>query len=403
MIIILSWRNLWRNKRRTLITVGSIVFAIVFANIMDSLLLGVNKQMTDSMVGVYSGHFQIQQAEYWEDKSLHNSFIPASSLVSELNNRKDIKGYSFRLEGVALAAANEITKGAMVVGIDHKKEREVTGFNEKIIDGNYLDHSRNKALIGKGVADKMNISLGDSIVLVGEGYHGTSAADKYEISGIIRLGSPDLDNNIVILTLKDAQELYGAFDRVTSIPVFLKPKQTIEVTKNDIENKLDNNFIVKPWQNMMPMVTQSIGLIDAMRVIVIILLYILISFSILGTIIMMTHERLTELRILLAIGMKKSIMQIMLIVETIFLSLFGALIGFFASYPIVSYFNINPIQFRGKAAAGWESFGIDPIMPTIVDFSVFIRHTLIILVVSILLAIYSLRKITRLKTVHTIK
>ena len=104
MIIKLSWRNLWRNRRRTLITVASIVFAIILANIMDSLLLGLNKQMVDSLVGVYSGHFQIQQEGYWEDKSLHNSFVPNDSLETALEGTEGIKGFSYRLESVALAA-----------------------------------------------------------------------------------------------------------------------------------------------------------------------------------------------------------------------------------------------------------------------------------------------------------
>ncbi|HBC03862.1 MAG TPA: ABC transporter permease, partial [Aequorivita sp.] len=216
MIIKLSWRNLWRNRRRTLITVASIVFAIILANIMDSLLLGLNKQMVDSLVGVYSGHFQIQQEGYWEDKSLHNSFVPNDSLETALEGTEGIKGFSYRLESVALAATNKMTKGTLVMGIDPDKEKNITGFDKKIIQGNYLGETNNQALVGKGLAEKMNISVGDSLVLVGEGYHGASAADKYEVSGIIRLGSPDLDNNIVILKLEDAQFLYGAYDRVTS-------------------------------------------------------------------------------------------------------------------------------------------------------------------------------------------
>jgi len=401
MLITLSWRNLWRNRRRTLITVASIVFAIVFANVMDSLMLGVNNQMTESMVGVYSGHFQIQQEEYWEDKSLHNSFIPSKNLVNILESDSALKGYTYRLEGVALAASNDLTRGALVVGIDHQREKKVTGFEKKLIEGKYFSDGNNQAIIGKGLAEKMNISLGDEVVLIGEGYHGVSAADKYKVSGIIRLGSPDLDNNVVILKLEDAQFLYGAYDRVTSIPIFLKSTKSQEQVILELTDKLDANFTARPWQDMMPMVTQSLGLIDAMRVITVVLLYILISFSILGTIIMMTHERTKELQILLAIGMQKKKMKFMVIMETVLMALFGSVLGFLASYPIVSYFKLNPIQFSGKVAAGWESFGIDPIMPTIVDFEIFTKHTLIILIITILLAYYAIRKISKLKTVTT--
>lgn len=403
MIIKLSWRNLWRNRRRTLITVASIVFAIVFAIFLDSLLLGLNKQMTDSLVGVYSGHFQIQQEGYWQDKSLHNSFVPNDSLDTALTGTEGIKGFSYRLESVALAATDELTRGTVVMGINPDKEKNITGFDKKIIQGNYLGETNNQALVGKGLAEKMNISVGDSLVLVGEGYHGASAADKYEVSGIIRLGSPDLDNNIVILKLEDAQFLYGAYNRVTSIPVFLRPNQSQEEVMVALGSILEAGFIVKPWQEMLLMLTQSIGLVDAMRIITIVLLYILISFSILGTIIMMTHERMNELRIVLSIGMRKTKLQLMILTEIFFMALLGAILGFFVSYPIVGYFEARPIEIKGKSAAGWESYGIDPILPTLVDFGVLTKHALIILVISILLSIYAIRQVSTLKPVASKK
>lgn len=93
----------------------------------------------------------------------------------------------------------------------------------------------------------------------------------------------------------------------------------------------------------------------------------------------------------------------MILTETFFMALLGAVLGLLASYPIVKYFKENPIQFRGKAAAGWETFGIDPIMPTLVDFGVFTKHTLIILVVSTLLSIYAVREVSNLRPVASKK
>jgi ABC-type antimicrobial peptide transport system permease subunit len=150
---------------------------------------------------------------------------------------------------------------------------------------------------------------------------------------------------------------------------------------------------------MMPMVTQSLGLVDAMRIIVLVMLYILISFSILGTIIMMTHERLNEFRVLLAIGMRKVKMSGVVLLESAFLAIIGAILGFAASYPVVRYLTDHPITFKGRAAAGWESFGIDPVMPAVVDFSIFSLHTLIILLVSVLLSAYPLYKIRLLEVI----
>jgi putative ABC transport system permease protein len=399
MIGILSWRNLWRNRRRTFITVASILFAIVFANLMDALLVGINRQMTDSMVGIYSGHLQIQQEDFWEDKSLHNTFIPSEKITGFLDTMPEVKGYTSRLESVALASAENLTRGVAVVGIEPEKEKRITGLEGKIQAGDYFHGNPGDAIIGKGLATYLDIQPGDTLVMLGEGYHGASAAGKYHICGTVRMGSPDLDNNLVFLALPDAQLFYAAYDRITSMPVFLWGNDLQKEASQQLSALLPEDFVALPWQEMMPMVTQSIGLIDAMRIIVLAMLYLLISFSIFGTIIMMTNERLLEFKVLLAVGMRKTKMTAMVLLESILLAITGAALGFAMSYPVVFYLKEHPLTFRGKAAEGWESFGIDPVMPTVVDFSIFTLHSLVILVISVLLSIYATNKIRRLKVV----
>ncbi|MAT54088.1 MAG: hypothetical protein CMN32_06370 [Saprospirales bacterium] len=399
MIGTLSWRNLWRNRRRTFITVASILFAVVFANTMDALLVGINQQMTDSMVGIYSGHVQVQQADFWEDKSLHNTFVPDEKLTSYLDKMPEVKGYSTRLESVALASAENLTKGVLVVGIEPEKEKQITGLESKIQTGDYFHGNPGDAIIGKGLAEYLDIQPGDTLVMLGEGYHGASAAGKYHICGTIRMGSPDLDNNLVFLMLPEAQMFFAAYDRVTSMPVFLNENVSQKAVEAQLQPVLPEGFILQPWQKMMPMVTQSLGLVDAMRIIVLAMLYILISFGILGTIIMMTNERLRELKVLLAVGMQRWKMAVMILLESVLIAIIGAALGFAVSYPVVSYMNEHPITFRGRAAAGWESFGIDPVMPTVVDFGIFTTHSLVILLLSVLLSFYALNKIRHLQVV----
>ncbi len=399
MIGLLAWRNLWRNRRRTFITIASILFAVVFANVMDALLVGINRQMTDSMVGIYSGHFQVQQQDFWGDKSLHNTFVPPEKVTGLLDTLPEVKGYSKRLESVALASAENLARGVLVVGIEPDNEKQITGLEEKVQAGSYFHGNPGDAIIGKGLAEYLDIQPGDTLVMIGEGYHGASAAGKYHICGTIRMGSPDLDNNLVFLSLADAQLFFAAYDRVTSMPVFLKDNERQKEVTQIVSRELPEDMITQPWQKMMPMATQSLGLIDAMRVIVLALLYLLISFGIFGTIIMMANERLLEFRVLLAIGMQKTKMGAMVLLESVSLAVLGAALGFLASYPVVTYLHEHPVTFKGRAAQGWESFGIDPVMPTVVDFSMFAMHSAVILVISALLSVYALNKIRSLEVV----
>lgn len=401
MISILAWRNLWRNRRRTMITVASVLFAIVFANTMDALLVGINRQMMDSMVGIYSGNVQIQHRDFWENKSLHNTMAPPEDLTELLDTLPGLRGFTQRLESFALASAENLTRGVLVVGMQTEKEKGLTHLDSKVQSGTYFHGNPGDAIIGEGLAEYLEIEPRDTLVMLGEGYHGASAAGKYHICGIIRMGSPDLDNNLVFLSLDDAQLFFAAYDRVTSIPLFFEKQAAEPSFITTLNASLPEEYTLLPWQQMMPMVTQSLGLVDAMRIIVLFLLYILISFGILGTIIMMTNERMREFRVLLAVGMRKSKMAAMLLLETSVMALIGAVLGFLVSYPVVAYLREHPISFSGRAAAGWESFGIDPIMPTVVEFSIFILHTLVILLIAVLLSAYALNKIRCLQVVSS--
>lgn len=395
----MAWRNLWRNRKRTFITIAAILCAIVFANLMDAWYKGVNKQMLDSMVGVYSGHGQIQMPEFWEDKSLHYTFIPEKNLYDFLNNMKSIQGYTPRLESYALASLDNLTKGVLVVGIDTEKEKYVTNLPRKVIAGAYFGAATGEALVGEGLSQYLDIQHGDTLVMVGEGYHGALAAGKYLVRGIIRLGHPDLDNNIVYLSLGDAQYFYGAESRITSVVLFLQSKDPLNLMVAEVQNHLQKPLTVLRWEEMMPMINQSLGLIDGMGVITLLLVYVLISFTILGTIVMMTSERIGEFKILLAVGMRKKLMGFMILLEMATLALLGAILGFTASYPVVKYFNLNPIELKGKGAEGFRHYGLDPVLPTLIDFTLFAKHTLIILLVSVLLSFYAINIIRKLKVV----
>ena len=122
MYLKLAWRNIWRNKRRSFITIASILFAVFFAVMMRSIQLGLYAKMIDNVVGFYTGYLQIHGNGYWEEKTLDNSFEYDEQLLEEIAQTDRVTGVIPRLEGFALSSYGESTKGAMVVGVDAKKE-----------------------------------------------------------------------------------------------------------------------------------------------------------------------------------------------------------------------------------------------------------------------------------------
>ena len=159
----IAWRNLWRNKRRTLITVASVFFGVLFSTVMSSLQEGSYSSMVDNVVKFYSGYIQVHSEDYWENKTINNSFEPTDTLFHKINQVKEVIHFTPRLESFALASSEEITKGVMVLGVDPVKESQVTGIEKWIEKGRYLNPGDKGILVGIDLAKYLQLDLNDNL------------------------------------------------------------------------------------------------------------------------------------------------------------------------------------------------------------------------------------------------
>ena len=173
IVLKMAWRNIWRNRRRTAITIASIFFAVVLSSLMMSLKEGMYAHMIDSSIGAYNGFVQVNTIEFSEDKLIDNSFALDENITTILNGHENIRGYIPRIEYFSLAAYGEKTRGSLVVGTDMKKEKNVTNITERVYEGELITQDDDGVLVGKGMADYLQLGVGDTIVLIGQGYHGT--------------------------------------------------------------------------------------------------------------------------------------------------------------------------------------------------------------------------------------
>src|SRR6056297_2139430 len=190
----LAWRNIWRNKRRTIITAASIFFAIFFALIMRGFQLGSYSNMIDNAVRLYSGHIQIHADGYWENKSINNTLVSKDELMNTLKKNKNVKQVVPRLESFPLGSSGPKTKGVLVMGIAPEKQDQMSKLSDKIIEGEYFHSGDNAVLLGSTLSKYLDVGVNDTIVLLSQGFHGATAAGKYRISGVVDIPKPDLDN-----------------------------------------------------------------------------------------------------------------------------------------------------------------------------------------------------------------
>jgi putative ABC transport system permease protein len=399
----MAWRNLWREKRRTIITLASVFMAVVLAIGMRSFQKGVYGNMISNAIRFSTGYIQLHSKGYWNDKSINNSFIPGPNIWQAVRYR-NINLAVPRLESFALAASGSYSKGVEVMGIDPDKEDKMTGLGIKIVEGKYLKATENHfVLIGDGLAKYLHLQLNDTLVLNAKGYHGLTAQGRYRITGIFHFPVQQINNSLIYLTLPEAQTLFTAPNRLTSISILLNNPDNIENTTRNLQSSLGNTLEVMQWPLMNKSLVQEIQGDNAGGIIMLGILYLVVAFGVFGTVLMMTLERKKEFAVMLALGMYRIKLTAIVLGETIFIALLGVFSGTLVIFPALFYLNRNPILLTGDAAKAYQQFGIEPIMPASLDIHIFLNQGMAVLVIALVSAIFPVWYINRFKIAIVLK
>jgi ABC-type lipoprotein release transport system permease subunit len=398
----LAWRNIWRNKRRTLITVASIFFGVLLSAYMTSMQEGSYSKMVEIVVKFYSGYMQVHQADYWENKSVNNSFDYDQAFIDQLKSNPEIDLVIPRLESFGLASAGELTRGSAIFGIVPEIETQLTGIADKIVSGKYLQATDDGVVIGDGLARFLKLSLNDTLVIITQGYHGVSSAGKFPVRGIIKHVSPELNKSIIYMELKTCQNFLGAENKLTSLVVNVADNDVMRKVLKKLKSEIQAPFSVMSWEEMQPEVVQQIESDRAGGVIMKAILYIVIAFGIFGTIMMMIAERRREFGVMISIGMQKKKLAVILFVETLFIGLLGILSGLAVSLPLLLLQAQNPIPLTGETAKLMEDFGFEPFMFFSTAPEIFLQQAISVFAMTVLIGIYPMVATLRIKEIKAL-
>ena len=399
----LAWRNLWRNKRRTIITTSSIFFATFLALNMRSAQLGSYSKMVKDVVEFYTGYIQIHKKGYWDNKSINNTFEYNGSIINKIEALDNISLSAPRLESFALASTGELTKGVMIIGTDPIKEDKFTKLSKRVIKGKYLAENDNGVIVAEDLADYLKLNINDTIVFLAQGYHGITAAGRYPVRGIVHFPNPDLNNSTVYMTLKNCQYFYSADNRLTSIALLLKNTHHIQRSVKNLKTLMGDKYEIMTWNNMLVELVQSIQTDNAGGLFWLGILYLVITFGIFGTIMMGIIERKKEFAVMIAVGTQKLRLSIITAIEIFFMTIMGIISGIAASLPIIYYNCNNPIRLTGDAAAAMVKWGVDPVLSFAFEPNFFINQSLIIIMLAFIAAIYPIIVINKFNVIRALR
>ena len=407
MLLQLAIRNIWRNKRRTLITIAAVAFAVFLASVMRSFQKGAWDNVINNSVNLFFGYAQVHKDGFWNEQVLDNAMQWESSFDEIPDKITSIKAVVPRIESFALASSADLTQGVMVIGIDPDKEDELTAISQKISKGDFLKDDDAGAVIAEGIAKKLKLDIGDTLVLISQGYHGANAAGKFPIRGFFKFPLPDLNKTLVYISLAQAQEFYAAYDMISSLVMHIDDARKVDDATSSLKKLLDSEkYEVMDYEELMPELVQARQMDEGGGILIIGILYALITFAIFGTILMMTKERSYEFGVLTAIGMSRWKLFFVTFLESVMVGLIGVTLGLSLAIPLVYYWHVNPLNlsFMGEqATAAFENFGMEPVIPTAFTSSIFLWQAGLIFVITALLSLYPLFNIMKLEPVKAMR
>lgn len=403
----MAWRNMWRNPRRSILTMSAIAFATMLLVFMLSWQFGSYATMINSSVMIHTGHLQVQSEGYLDKKEIHR-VVPIPGAVDDiLAGAKGVAAYASRANAFSLISSPNRTYGAMVIGIEPEKEANVSTLAKITREGSYLASTdTNHALIGELLARNLQVRLGDELVLLGQGRDGSIAATVVEVKGIFSSGQDEYDRSMVHIPLKFFQDVYSMNGSVHEVVIVCESLEAVPKIKQEIAAKLSDmhdhaNLVVLDWKELMPGLVQAIKMDLVSGFIFYIILVVVVAFSILNTFLMAILERTREFGIMMAIGTAPNRLTKILLLESAGMTLMGLFFGVLLGSPVTWYFQVHGIVISGTAEI-MRQYGLpERMFPELSVLSICVGAGVVFLI-TVLAALYPALKVRRLRPVEAI-
>jgi ABC-type lipoprotein release transport system permease subunit len=424
-MIRLAWRNLWRHKRRTWLTASAIAFSAMLLVFMITVQLGAYDMMIDTILRVFNGHLQVQRAGYLDKPQMRATVPGAAALAERLRRATGLQAIAVRAQGFALAASSDRSYGVPVLGVEPTFEPKVSTLPHLIKTGRYLAAlDAHEVVLGAALARNLKVKVGDELTLLGSGKDGSVAATVLPVVGIFDSGNPELDRNLVQMPLATFQDVFSMGDEAHAIVVSGESAETIPQTKAAVAAQLAESadatsmsrgprlgpiaeqpqLVVLDWEEIIPGVKQLIQTDMVQNWITYLALIIVVTLSIMNTFLMSVLERTREFGIMLALGATPLRLGLIVMLESALLTLLGLAIGIALGGGVAVYFYFEGFTFPGMKEL-YAQFGLPGVITPQISFTTFTLGPAVILVFTLLAAVYPalrIRKLAPVEAMHAV-
>lgn len=402
MLLILAWRNIWRNKKRSLIVIAAITAGLSCGLFASAVMYGMYDSLINTTIDRELGHIQIHSTKFEDEKTISDTIPDFNNVISKLKSVPELSGISSRtiIEGVCSSPTS--SRGVKIYGVAPEDEKNVTSIHKQIIEGKYLEsNSASQIIIGKKLAENLGVKLKSKVVLSFQDFDGNIVYAAFRVSGIFQTESSLYDQSVVFI---NQNELFGLLNsRAFSHEIVLRLKSFQSV--DSVFAKLSQTFrllSVKDWKLLSPEIKVYYDILDIQLYFFMGIILFALLFGITNTMLMSVIERIREIGILIALGMKRSRIFAMIILETIALSMVGGFVGLVVGLIVIAIFNSTGINLSAFTE-GLSQFSISTVLYPILPLSFYPIITLMIILSAVIAAVYPAIKAIKLKPAAAIR
>ena len=401
MLLKLAWRNIWRNRRRSLIVLTSVMVGLVAIIISDGLSNGMIGQMLFNQINLNISHIQIHKKGFNNNKVVKN-YIPDYKKVEQvLKNDPSIKAYSKRVFVTGILSSANNSSGVMIYGIDPAEEENVSIVKNSIIEGSYLTNNKRDIIIGKKLAEKLEVEVGDKVVAMANTIKGNIGSEVFRIVGIFRTASSEFDKMAIYIPAATEQNMLNVGDKYYEFAVITKDYGNVDQVQKNLEAKLGSSYEVLSYKDLLPMLIYQIELYKETMWILNVIIGLALIFGIVNSMLMSVFERIREFGVLMSIGMKNSRIYSMIVTEAFIIGIVGTIAGL-----IIGLLLEIPLAHTGIDlsifSTGLEAFGIGTVIYPVLSIGNIIMSSLFMPFVAVLGALYPAYKAIKLEPIYAI-
>lgn len=403
MIFIMAWRNIWRNKMRSIVIILSIAIGLFAGIAVLALYKGMMKSRVRTVIDVEVGHLQIHDTDFKKEYDPKYIIKNGAGVLKTISAMPEVKVVAPRSITMGMLATSTGSSGVQINGIIPVVEYGASQLHKKIITGKLFDATRkNEVMLGRKLATKMKLKPGSKLVLTFTDTAGEIVSGAFRVAAIYQSNNAPLDERNVYVSMKDMNDLLGIGNVFHEIVALLKTDEDVNAVRQLLVQRFPG-YQIETWREISPETDLLVKTTNQYSYIIMVIIMFALAFGIINTMLMAILERTSEIGMMMALGTNRPRIFLLVLMETIFLTLAGTPIGIAIGWLITNYYNKHGLDLSGMGREMMSSFGFNTMVYPEFPKDKLMGVLLIVIVTALVSCLFPAMKALNLRPVEALR